>query len=113
MNKCFKKIVRTKEEPGKGGFWTLDPQYLKEPTASDDDEDEEDLDQDDLENELSKDLSETCIKSEVKTEPLSPGLTPEPHSEFWESSSYLQRMKSEKSAVYGSCHHSFPPDFFV
>ena len=59
----------------------MDPQYLKEPTASDDEEDDEDLD--DLENDLSKNLSDTCVNSPIiKTEPLSPGLTPEPHSEF-------------------------------
>ena len=70
MNKCFKKIVRTKEEPGKGGFWTLDPQYLKEPSSEEDEEEEG------IEDELSKDLSETCInKSPIKTEPLSPSIS--------------------------------------
>ena len=24
------KVARTKEEPGKGGFWTLDPRYAEE-----------------------------------------------------------------------------------
>ena len=27
LNKCFTKILRTKAEPGKGGFWVLNPKY--------------------------------------------------------------------------------------
>ncbi|XP_061456243.1 forkhead box protein J1-B-like [Rhineura floridana] len=27
MNKCFQKVPRQKNEPGKGGFWQINPQY--------------------------------------------------------------------------------------
>ena len=32
LNKCFTKVLRTKGEPGKGGFWVLDPEFEREPT---------------------------------------------------------------------------------
>ncbi|XP_015248578.1 PREDICTED: forkhead box protein J1-A-like [Cyprinodon variegatus] len=29
LNKCFIKVPRNKDEPGKGGFWKIDPQYTE------------------------------------------------------------------------------------
>ncbi|XP_072167686.1 forkhead box protein J1-B-like [Diadema setosum] len=92
LNKCFQKVPRKKDEPGKGGFWRIDPAHA-----------------DELENGVFKKRRHNSFRElpiKIKTEPQSDEESSSAACEAQHHSRKQSAPKKRQASDHGSSSHS-------